>query len=84
MSIIDKIFKKIEREIFACNRFNPIATLYLNFRCLRLRHALRFTVFVYGTPRFYSTYGEIILTGNVKTISECPFTNRHNRVWNSH
>lgn len=67
MIIIDKIFKKIERDIFACNWFNPIATLYLNFRCLRLRHALRFPVFVYGTPRFYSTYGEIILTGNVKT-----------------
>lgn len=48
-----------ERTLTNSNWFNPFATLYLNFRCVPLRQALKLPIFVYGRPKFYSTFGHV-------------------------
>lgn len=50
---------KIERMILSSNWFNPLATLYLNIRCVPFSQAWKFPIFVYGKPKFFSTYGKI-------------------------
>ena len=47
--------------------FNPFATLYLNLRCVPLKQALKFPVFVFGRPRLYSTFGHIRFPDGCKT-----------------
>lgn len=49
---------KIERLPYI-HWFNPLQTLYVNLRCLPLKQALRFPIFVYGWMRLYSLYGSI-------------------------
>lgn len=57
-------FGRLER-LFFTNWFNPVATLWLNFRSLPIFQALRFPIFVYGRPRFYSLSGRIKIEGKV-------------------
>lgn len=56
----------IENKL-AQNWFNPFATLWLNLRTLKFRHALRFPIAVYGRPRLYSLAGNIVINGDVRT-----------------
>lgn len=46
--------------------FNPLVTLYLNFRSFPLRQAWRLPVFVYGWPRLFSLYGRMECGGQIK------------------
>ena len=48
------------------NWFNPLITLYLNFRSFPLRQAWRLPVFVYGWPRLYSLFGSMECVGKCK------------------
>lgn len=48
--------------------FNPFATLYLNLRCVPLKQALKFPVFVFGRPRLYSTFGHIRFPDGCKQV----------------
>lgn len=41
------------------NWFNPLMTLYLNFRSFPLRQAWKLPVFVYGRPMLFSLYGDM-------------------------
>lgn len=56
-----------ERTLTNSKWFNPLATLYLNLRCVPLRQAFKFPVFVYGRPRLYSTFGHIRFPEACKT-----------------
>lgn len=47
--------------------FNPLITLYLNFRSFPFRQAIQFPVFVYGWPRLYSLYGSMECACKCKT-----------------
>ncbi len=47
------------------NWFNPLVTLYLNFRCFPLKQAWRLPVFVYGWPKLFS------LVGSMECVGEC-------------
>ena len=58
--------KYVERLIYI-NWFNPLITLYLNFRSFPLRQAWRFPVFVYGWPKLFSLYGSMECIGKCKT-----------------
>ncbi|MCC8118841.1 MAG: acyltransferase [Bacteroidales bacterium] len=49
---------RLERAI-ASNWLNPFATLWLNFRSLPFKQAIKLPIFVYGRPRFYCTSGKI-------------------------
>lgn len=53
--------------LFACNWFNPLATLYLNLRSFPIKQAFRFPVFVYGRPKFYCLSGTMKVEGKVNT-----------------
>lgn len=66
ISILDSRygFGRLER-LLCTNWFNPLATLWLNFRCLSFCQAIRFPIFVYGRPRFYSLAGRIRIKGRV-------------------
>lgn len=48
-----------ERTLTNTKWFNPWLTFYLNIRCVPLRQAFRFPVFVYGWPKIFSTFGHI-------------------------
>lgn len=67
------IRKKINRAFELCekyvslNWFNPFATLYLNLRCLPLRDALHFPVWVFGRPRLMNLCGRIEIKGEVRS-----------------
>ena len=47
--------------------FNPLATLWLNFRSFPIRQAVRFPFWVYGRPRFYSLSGTMRMAGKFKS-----------------
>ncbi|SJL29863.1 acyltransferase [Porphyromonas gingivalis] len=66
MSILDSRYGlgRLERLLFT-NWFNPLATLWLNLRSLPFLQAVRFPIFVYGRPRFYSLSGRIKIEGKV-------------------
>ena len=49
------------------NWFNPLVTLYVNFRSFPLRQAVKFPLFVYGWPRLFSLYGNMECVGVCKT-----------------
>ena len=57
--------KYIERLPYI-NWFNPLITLYLNFRSFPLHQAWRLPVFVYGWPRLFSLYGTMECVGKCK------------------
>lgn len=66
VSVLDSRYGlgRLER-LFFTNWFNPLATLWLNFRSLPFLQAIRFPIFVYGRPRFYSLSGRIKIEGKV-------------------
>ena len=39
------------------NWFNPLVTVYVNFRSFPIKQAIKLPVFVYGWPRIFSLYG---------------------------
>lgn len=53
-------------NIIACKWFNPFLTVWLNFRSLSFRQAIKFPIFVYGRPTVYSLSGNIIFQCPVK------------------
>lgn len=62
------------------NWFNPIITIYLNFRSFPFKQAVKLPIFVYGWPKIFSLYGDmecvdICKTGMIrlnKTIDGAP------------
>ena len=54
----------LERGFF-CNWFNPLYTIYLNFRSFPLRQAICLPIFVYGHPRFYGLTGDMLIKGKI-------------------
>lgn len=56
---------RLER-IIASNWFNPFATLWLNFRSLPFKQAVKIPIFVYGRPIFRCLSGGIIVEGQIK------------------
>ena len=61
-----KIVSRIERLPYV-NWFNPLMTLYLNFRSFPLKQAWKIPVFVYGWPKIFSLYGSMECQGKCKT-----------------
>ena len=66
VSVLDSRYGlgRLER-LFFTNWFNPLATLWLNFRSLPFLQAVRVPIFIYGRPRFYSLSGRIKIEGKV-------------------
>lgn len=54
--------EKFERLPYV-NWFNPLITVYLNFRSFPLRQAWKLPVFVYGWPRIFSLLGSMECMG---------------------
>lgn len=63
--LIHRIITRIERSM-ANSWLNPLATLYLNFRCLSFKEAIRFPIYVYGRPKFLQTSGRITIDCPIK------------------
>ncbi len=53
--------------VLASNWLNPMLTLYLNLRSLPFKQALKFPIWVYGHPCFYSLNGRMEIKGKVKS-----------------
>lgn len=62
--VIRKICNLIEH--FSINRVNIIKTIYINFRLLPYSQAQKFPIIVYGSTKFSSLKGDIIIDGDVK------------------
>lgn len=58
--------ERIERIPYI-NWFNPIITLYLNFRSFPLKQAWKLPVFVYGWPKLFSLYGSMECVDKCRT-----------------
>ena len=43
--------------------FNPLVTLYLNFRSFPIKQAIKLPIFVYGWPRLFSLFGSMECVG---------------------
>lgn len=54
---LNELYTKYIECMLYVNWFNPLVTIYLNFRSFPLQQAIKFPVFVYGWPRLYSLYG---------------------------
>lgn len=57
---------RLER-LFYSNWFNPVATLYVNFRSFPFLQAIRLPLWVYGRPRFYSLSGRMRVDGKISS-----------------
>ena len=63
-TFINKTFGKIEQK--CCQPWlNIIATLYLNFRTLPIKQAIKFPLYVYGRVKFYDLKGNIKINGPI-------------------
>lgn len=58
--------KYLERMLFV-NWFNPLITVYLNFRSFPFNQAIKFPVFVFGWPKLFSLYGRMECVDKCKT-----------------
>jgi acetyltransferase-like isoleucine patch superfamily enzyme len=56
---LGKAYSDWIESIWFRNWFNPLLTLYLNFRSFPLKQAFKFPVFIYGWPKFFSLYGKM-------------------------
>lgn len=57
---LGQIYVSIFERMLTNNKwFNPWLTFYLNIRCVPLRQAFKFPVFVYGWPKLFSTFGHL-------------------------
>ena len=54
-------------KLLFINWFNPLITIYLNFRSFPFHQAIKLPVFVYGWPRLFSLYGSMECVGKCKT-----------------
>lgn len=59
-------FGMLERSL-SNNWFNPLLTLWLNFRSFPFRQAWRLPIFVYGRPRIYGLSGSMEVIGKVSS-----------------
>lgn len=66
MGIINKLIGRVER-LLAVRWLNPVATLWLNLRCLPFSQAVRFPIWVYGRPKFIDLTGRIRFEGPVRS-----------------
>lgn len=57
---------RFEKLIYS-NWFNPLLTLYLNFRSFPFHQARKFPIFVYGWPKMFSLYGKMVCVGPCMT-----------------
>lgn len=86
MSITSKVIRKLHRiwshDIPAglnSNWFNPFATLYFNLVFFPFKQAIKFPMFVYGTPKLYCQMGNMVCegmchTGMIRFNSTIPFS----------
>lgn len=59
-------FGALER-ILNINWFNPLYTIYFNFRCFPLRQAIHFPVFIYGYPKLFNLSGQMKIYNSIHT-----------------
>lgn len=53
-------------RIISSNWFNPLWTVYINFRSFSFNQAIRLPVFVYGRPKLFCLSGKMLVDGKVK------------------
>lgn len=63
---LGKLYVAMFERLPYINWFNPLATLYINFRSFPLKQAWRLPVFVYGWPRLFSLFGTMECVGKCK------------------
>lgn len=63
---ISGLIEKVSRLPYV-NWFNPLITLYVNFRSFPFCQACKLPMFVYGWPKLFSLYGTMECVGKCKT-----------------
>lgn len=57
---------RLEKLIFS-NWFNPFLTLWINFRSLPIKYAIRLPIWIYGHPRLYCLSGKFQFKCKIKS-----------------
>ncbi len=65
MCFLKRILSSLEARL-SQPKLNPLRTLYVNFRTLPFRHAVKLPVFIYGKVHFFILDGEIEIRGPVR------------------
>lgn len=65
MKIFKKCIDKLEK-LLCLPWFNFIKTIYINFRSLPLKHAVKLPIYVYGNCEIYSLQGDFVIEGPVR------------------
>ncbi len=65
MKLINRIFSRFERFCF-CSRIRLFKTLYINFRTLPLRQAIKCPIVIYGPVELYNLGGDIEIRGTIR------------------
>ncbi len=63
--IINKLFSILEKCIYI-NWFNPIITIYVNFRILQFSQAIKLPIWLYGRPKIMNLSGQCIISSAIK------------------
>ena len=53
-------------EMLMADRLNLTRTIYINFRCLPFKQAIRFPIYIYGKPRFDRLCGKFVFDCEIK------------------
>lgn len=62
---IKKVLRPLYHSVLLFHRLNIAATIYLNFRVLPLRQAVRLPIYCYGKIAFHELRGHVVLTSAV-------------------
>lgn len=65
-TIFNKIFSRLEENIHI-TWFNPLLTIYVNFRSLPFKQACRLPIWCYGRLRVFNLSGSMRIDGKVRT-----------------
>lgn len=65
--LLKSIYKRYKKfSNFIIYRFNPIKTLYLNFKFLKFREAIHLPIYVYGSLKVVNSTGSIKINSKIK------------------
>lgn len=63
--LINKIFSYLERRSFK-TRIRLLKTLYVNFRTLPFKQAIKLPIYIYGSVKIYGLGGDIVIQDKVR------------------
>lgn len=64
---LKKMIRPVYRFLLGLMRLNIVKTIYLNVKCLPLAKAVKLPIYLYGSVKFHSLKGRLVIEGPIKS-----------------